>query len=52
MATAGAGIRPRSAPVLRAAKNGEAIMYERFLAAARELVAAVPTPPPYTKEKP
>lgn len=46
------GFDPAAPPVLRAAKNGEAIMYERFLAAARELVAAEPTPPPYTKEKP
>ena len=46
------GFDPHNPPVLRAAKNGESVMYERLLAAARELVAAEPAPPPYTKEKP
>lgn len=46
------GFDPHAPPVLRAAKNGEAVMYERFLAAARELVASEPEPPTYTKGNP
>ena len=45
------GFDPHNPPVLRAAKNGESAMYERMLAAARELVAAEHAPAPYTKEK-
>jgi hypothetical protein len=45
------GFDPATPPVLRAAKNGESAMYERMLAAARELVAAEHAPAPYTKEK-
>jgi hypothetical protein len=46
------GFDPAAPPVLRAEKNGESIMYERILAAARDLVASEPAPPPYTKGKP
>jgi transcriptional regulator with XRE-family HTH domain len=46
------GFDPATPPVLRAIKNGEVAMYEKLLAAARELVAAEPSPPTYTKGKP
>jgi hypothetical protein len=43
------GFDPSAPPVLRATKNGESAMYDKLLAAARELVAHEPDPPPYTK---
>ena len=46
------GFDPAAPPVLRAVKNGEAVLYEKLLTAARDLVAAEPAPPPYTKGTP
>lgn len=46
------GFDPAAPPVLRAARNGESEMYERIMAAARDLVASEPGAPPYIKEKP